>query len=254
MKRLSMIAISAAFIGLMAFPAFGLDTPQAVQSLSSAGTPVGQALLGPTGQALLDASGRPLTVLSVQTEPAQATAVSLAALLKMPIGDLIADAQAVGISLPMITAGSMTTVTRSDGGIEKIFAYTGANGDTCVFLADQTGPNVYGIRIADVQANGMGSVLTAHGLNGNFTSPPWYLSKAAKQNYWINTQTTQVFIPAPSTPTPVPLLANSSTSSSARGTGMICYTSDYATGNQTVSLSGSRHRQQQMMALVKRLR
>lgn len=247
MKRLSLIGMTAAFIGLMAFPAFGLDTPQAVQSLSSAGTPVGQALCGPDGQPCLDASGRPLTILSVQTEPAQATAFSLASLLKMPVGDLLADAQCVGISLPMLAAGSMTTVTRSDGGIEKIFAFTTSNGDTCVFLADQTGPNVYGIRIADVHSNGVGTVLTAHGLNGNFTSPPWYLSKAAKQNYWMTTQTAQVFTP-PTAPAPGPLLANVSPTSNARGNGQLCFTSDYAVGNAMVSLSGNRHRQMMMVA------
>lgn len=223
-------------------PALAATTPTAVQALSSAGTPVGSAIAGPNGQSFLDAAGNPVTVTGLSNTPGQATAVSLASTLKMPIGDLLAQANAVGISLPLMMTGTVTTVTRSDGGTEHVFSFTSPTGDTYVFLADQTGPNVYGVRIADVHPNGQAQVFTAHGLNGNFTSPPWYLSQAAQANYWENTQTAQLFTPAPDPGSSPAALASAGVVGNRAHLGTGVYSSDYSVGNTRVTLTGSRKR------------
>ncbi|MNL34928.1 hypothetical protein D3C87_1569260 [compost metagenome] len=131
----------------------------------------------------------------------------------------------------------MTTVTRSDGGVERIFSARAENGDTYVFLADQTGPNVYGIRIATVHPDGMGEILTAHGLNGNFTNPPGYLSEAARKNYWLTTQTAQVLGPVPSQPGSP---GDATIAMAGPRSAASAYTSDFAVGDKPLTLSGSR--------------
>lgn len=240
--RRTILYVAFLLVIFVPLPALALDIPEAVQALSSAGTAVGSPLLDANGQPYLDALGKPVTVTSSTTEYGQATATSLASNLKMPVGDLLAQAQALGISVPLMMTGKTTTVTRSDGATERIFSYVAASGDTYVFLADQTGPNVYGVRIANVHANGMGAILTAHGLNGNFTSPPWYLSPQAKQQYWMKTVLAQVFTPAPP-PTP-PLVPNNllTAQSSEARVGDQVYVSDYSAGNLPITLSGAQKR------------
>ncbi|HEY9857199.1 MAG TPA: hypothetical protein V6D05_15755 [Stenomitos sp.] len=244
--RRALLYVALLLVIFVPLPAFALDTPEAVQALSSAGTAVGSPLLDPNGNPYLDAKGQPVTVTSSNTEYGQATATSLANTLKMPVGDLLAQADALGISIPLMMTGKVTTVTRSDGGTEHIFSFTAANGDSYVFLADQTGPNVYGIRIANVHANGMGSVLTAHGLNGNFTSPPWYLSPQAKEQYWMKTVIAQVFVPTPPTPADpgTPLVPHPAVTAQGGQTriGDQAYVSDYSVGNLPVTLSGAQKR------------
>ena len=238
--RFMLMSFIVACVAGWSLPALALSTPQAVLSLSSAGTPVGQTIIGPNGQPFLDANGNPLTVLSIQNTAAQATPFSLASMLMMPAGELLADANSVGLSLPMLASGIITQVTRSDGGVEHIFSFAMANGDTGVLLADQTGPNVYGIRLADVHPNGIGDVLTAHGLDGNFTNPPSYLSRTAKQDYWISTQVAEVFTPsAKPGNTALSRFARSIEARSSERR-LAVYTSDYAVGSQRVVLSGSR--------------
>ncbi len=224
-------------------PAFALETPQAVQALSSAGTAVGSPLVDGNGSPYLDARGNAITVTANTTEYGQATATSIANTLRMPVGDLLAQSQALGISIPLMMTGKTTTVTRSDGGVERIFSFTAANGDTYVFLADQTGPNVYGVRIANVKPSGMGTIFTAHGLNGNFTNPPWYLSKEAKQQYWMNTLVAQVFTPAP--PPVAPTIPDPAVPVAQGGRTTIgdqAYVSDYSFSNVPVTLSGAQKR------------
>lgn len=244
--RRAFLYVAFLLVIFIPLPALALDTPEAVQALSSAGTAVGSPLLDPNGDPYLDAVGNPVTVTSSTTEYGQATATSLANTLRMPVGDLLAQADSLGISIPLMMTGKVTTVTRSDGGTEHVFSFKAANGDTYVFLADQTGPNVYGIRIANVHANGLGTILTAHGLNGNFTSPPWYLSREAKQQYWMNTVVAQVFNPAPPPsvvpgPPVVPGPAVVGQSGPNR-IGDLAYVSDYSVGNAPITLSGARKR------------
>lgn len=240
--RRAILCLAFLLIPLMPLPALALEAPGAVQALSSAGTAVGAPLVDGSGNPYRDAQGMPVTVSSSTTEYGQATAMSLAGALKMPVGDLLAQSEALGISLPLMMTGKVSTVTRSDGGVERVFSYVAANGDTYVFLADQTGPNVYGIRIANVHANGMGAILTAHGLNGNFTNPPGYLSKAAKEQYWMKTVMAQVFTPA----APPALTAASDHVLTAQGgqtrIGDRIYVSDYSVGNVPVTLSGPQKR------------
>lgn len=224
-------------IALIAAPAWAVEAPPSVQALSSAGVPVGSALSDPSGNPYRDPAGRPVIVTASTTKGDQATALSLAKSLNVSVGDLLGYAKSLGISLPLVMNGTTTTVERSDGAIEKIFSAKADNGDTYVFLADQTGPNTYGIRIANVHPNGMGDILTAHGLNGNFTNPPAYLSEAARKNYWLTTQTAQVFAPTPSQPKP-PVTAAIALAG-AKGAAQT-YTSDYAVGDKPLTLSGSR--------------
>ncbi|MNY06359.1 hypothetical protein D3C86_1391130 [compost metagenome] len=233
-RALSLIA--GLLVALMASPAWATQAPQPVQALSSAGVPVGAALTDPSGNPYRDAAGKPVVVTGSKTETAQATALSLSNTLKVGMADLLGYAKSLGISLPLVMNGTLTTVTRSDGGVERVFAAKGENGDTYVFLADQTGPNVFGIRIANVHPNGMGEILTAHGLNGNFTNPPGYLSEEARRNYWLTTQTAQVFEIAPSRPQ-----APAEATLAVRGAraGGATYASDFAVGEKPLTLSGS---------------
>lgn len=217
---------------LVAAPAWAAEAPLEVQALSSAGVPVGSALRDPAGNPYLDASGKPVVVVASTTESGQATALSLANTLKVSVADLLGYADSLGISLPLVMNGQVTTVKRSDGGIERVFSARAENGDTYVFLADQTGPNVYGIRIATVHPDGMGEILTGHGLNGNFTSPPSYLSEAARRNYWLTTQTARVLSPS------VP--ADTAIAMAGPRQGLRTYASDFAVGESPLTLSGSR--------------
>lgn len=227
-------------MALIAAPAWAMQAPQPVQALSSAGVAVGSPLTDPSGNPYRDAAGRPVVVTDSQTAASQATALSLANTLKVSVGDLLGYAQSLGISLPLVMNGTMTTVKRSDGALERIFSARAENGDTYVFLADQTGPNVYGIRIANVHPNGMGDILTAHGLNGNFTNPPAYLSAAARKNYWLSAQTAQVFTPAPGRPQAPPQAPVEAAIALAGIQGAAqTYTSDFAVGDQPLTLSGS---------------
>lgn len=240
--RQLMISLAFLLALFVAQPALALDAPEAAQALSSAGTPVGSALVDGNGNPYRDAQGNPITVTASTTEYGQATAMSLANTLKMPVGDLLAQSQALGMQIPLMMTGKVTTVTRSDGGVERIFTFTAPSGETYVFLADQTGPNVYGIRIANVKPNGMGTILTAHGLNGNFTNPPWYLSKEAKEQYWMKTVVAQVFTPTPppTHPThPDPVAVGQGTRTNLADQ---AYVSDYSVGNQPITLSGSQKR------------
>lgn len=242
--RRALLSVAFLLVMFQALPALALDTPQAVQALSSAGTAVGSSLVDPAGNPYLDAKGQPVTVTASTTEYGQATATSLASTLRMPVGDLLAQSEALGISLPLMMTGKVTTVARSDGGTERVFSYTAGNGDTYVFLADQTGPNVYGIRIANVHPNGMGAILTAHGLNGNFTSPPWYLKKEAKQQYWLRTVLAQVFTPVlPAVDPASPLLPQPAVAQSGHARiGDREYVSDFSVGSAPITLTGGQKR------------
>lgn len=229
-------------------PAWALATPEAVKALSSASTQVGQAICDTNGNPYLDAYGRPLMVTGCQTDPAQATATSLANMLKMPVADLLAYAGNLGMTLPLMLTGTMTTVSRSDGGVEHVFCYVGSGGETFVFLADQTGPNVYGVRIANIRPNGMGTVLTAHGLNGNFSNPPWYLSAEARAQYWMNTQIAQVIAPphptpGPTQPPPVAGGGHGQVTHDAKNygqAGVLSFVSDTSSSTGKLTLNGSR--------------
>lgn len=243
--RLGLMLLTPLFLLLMAMPSWALATPDEVKALSSAGTPVGQAILGPNGQPFLDPAGNPVTVTGVRTDPGNATPVSIANALKVPMGDLVGYAGSVGINLPLLMTGTITTVTRSDGGMERVFSYASASGDRFVFLADQTGPNVFGIRIANVHADGQGAVLTGHGLNGNFTNPPWWLTAAARQNYFLTTQVARILPPpggeaGPATATAPSGPALATTGSPLRG--RMNFASDLVIGNAPVSISGARKR------------
>jgi len=232
-------------LGILAFagPALALGTPPEVAALSSAGTPVGQALRDANGQPYLDAQGNPITVLDSQTTAGNATPISISNALLVPLGDLMGYAASVGISpIPLMMTGTITTVTRSDGGIERIFDYAAANGDHLVFMADQTGPNIYGIRIADVHPNGQGQVLTAHGLNGNFTNPPWWLTAQARAQYYLTNQLAQV-LPDPGNQNNPPTSNPSGPTLASSGRaqhGRMNYTSNLSIGNASVRLSSSR--------------
>lgn len=196
MKRL--LAVMILFLGVMfQAPAFALDTPPLVEALSSARAGVGNVITDGNGQPYLDGYGRPLSVLSIQTGAISQSAASIAGALRVPLGDLFTYAGRLGMSLPLVMHGTQTTVTRSDGGVEQVFVFN-VNGHEYAFMADKTGDNVFGVRMANVDAAGMGQLMTAHGLNGNFTNPPWYLSEEAKRDYWIAWGQEQIYqLPEP---------------------------------------------------------
>lgn len=179
-------------------PAFADETPALATALSSARVGVGNVITDGAGQPVYDAQGYPLSVTAVATSPLSQTVASLATAMRVPVGDLMAYAGRLGMTLPILMPGTQTTVVRSDGGVEQIFVFK-ANGAEYAFMADKTGNNVFGIRMANVDPKGMGQVMTAHGLNGNFTNPPWYLSAEAKKDYWIAWGQDQILTP----PTPV---------------------------------------------------
>lgn len=180
-------------------PALAETTPALAEALSSARVGVGNVITDGAGQPVLDGNGYPLTVTAIETSASSQTLTSLANALRVPIADLLAYTQRLGMTLPILMTGTQTTVVRSDGGVEQIFVFKAANGHEYAFMADKTGNNVFGIRIANVDPTGMAQLMTAHGLNGNFTNPPWYLTDAAKKDYWIAWGQEQIFTPAPPT-------------------------------------------------------
>lgn len=183
MRRL--LPIMALVLGfLFQAPAFAATTPALAEALSSARAGVGNVITDGNGQPVWDAQGMPLRVTGMETTAMNQTVASLALAMRVPVADFLAYAQRLGMTLPMVMPGTLTQVTRSDGGIEQIFVFK-ANGAEYAFMADKTGSNCFGIRMAHVDATGKGAIMTAHGLNGNFTNPPWYLSEEAKRDYWI---------------------------------------------------------------------
>lgn len=196
MKRF--LAMMILVLGVMfQAPAFALDTPPLVEALSSARAGVGNVITDGNGQPYYDGNGRPLSVLDIQTAAVSQSAASIAGALRVPVGDLFTYASRLGMSLPLLMHGTQTTVTRSDGGVEQVFVFK-VNGHEYAFMADKTGSNVFGVRMANVDATGMGRLMTAHGLNGNFTDPPWYLSPEAKKDYWIAWGQEQIYqLPEP---------------------------------------------------------
>lgn len=183
---------------LFQVPALAADVPPLAAALSSARVGAGNVITDGSGQPVYDGQGQPLRVTTIETSSANQTVASLATALRVPVADLLSYTQRLGMTLPIVMPVSVTTVSRSDGGVEQVFVFK-ANGTEYAFMADKTGSNVFGIRIANVDASGMGRILTAHGLNGNFTNPPWYLSDAAKQDYWMAWSQDQVLQP----PSPV---------------------------------------------------
>lgn len=190
------LPLLALFLGLLfQVPAFASERPELAEALSSARVGAGQVITDGSGQPLFDAQGQPLRVTSISTSPISQTAASLASVLRLPVADLMAYAQRLGMSLPIVMTGTLTEVHRSDGGIEQVFVFR-AGASEFAFMADKTGENVFGVRMAHVDATGYGRLMTAHGLNGNFTHAPWYLSEAAKRDYWIHWGEAQVLAPA----------------------------------------------------------
>lgn len=182
---LRLLPILALMLGLLfQAPAFAAETPALASALSSARAGVGNVITDGSGQPVYDGQGFPLSVTGISTAPQNQTLSSLASALRVPVADLLAYAGRLGMTLPILMPGTQTTVLRSDGGVEQIFVFK-ANGTEYAFMADKTGSNVFGIRMANVEASGMGKLMTAHGMNGNFTNPPWYLSAEAKRDYWI---------------------------------------------------------------------
>jgi len=184
-RFITVAVLSFWFSVMAATPALAFTTPRPVQELSSAGAGTGTPILAATGQPVLDASGRPLAISTM---------------LRVPLADLFSYSSQVGAQLPPVLSGTLTTITRSDGGIEQVFHMAAPDGSALVFLADRTGDNVYGIRVARVEPSGSTRMFTAHGLNGNFTSPPWYLSAQAKAQYWTQLATAQISALAPTNP------------------------------------------------------
>jgi hypothetical protein len=198
---LRLLPILALMVGLLVqAPAFAAETPALAEALSSARTGVGNVISDGNGQPVTDAQGMPLRVTGVTTDPASQTVASLATALRVPVADLLAYAGRLGMTLPMVMTGTQTLVTRSDGGVEQIFVFK-ANGGEYAFMADKTGNNAFGLRMANVESSGMGRIMTAHGLNGNFTNPPWYLSEEAKRDYWIAWGEERILTPPVSTAT-----------------------------------------------------
>ena len=250
---LLLVSIWVQMLGLRT--AFAFTTPRAVLELSSAGAGVGTTLTTASGQPIVDAAGRPMSVTGVRTDVANLAATAIADMLRVPLADLFSYATQVGASVPPVLSGTLTTVTRSDGGTEQVFHMTAPDGSALVFLADRTGTNVYGIRVARVDATGKATMFTAHGLNGNFTSPPWYLSPQAKAQYWTQVAQAQISSPVPPQVKPdVPgddgatggfsgqKIAGVSSGSRVRGS--LAYSSAFARGDSRVSLTtlGAQHR------------
>ncbi len=253
---LLLVAMWVQMMGLRS--AFAFTTPQSVLELSSAGAGVGTTLTTASGQPIFDAAGRPMSVTGIRTDGANLTATAIADMLRVPVSDLFSYGAQVGASVPPVLSGTLTTITRSDGGVEQVFHMTAPDGSSLVFLADRTGANVYGIRVARVDVSGKASMFTAHGLNGNFTSPPWYLSPQAKAQYWSQVAQAQISVPVPpqvkpdvpggegrtggSVGSPGQQIAGVSTR--AGGGSSIPYGSAFVTGNSRVSLSthGVEHR------------
>ena len=199
-RFITVAVLSFWFSVMAATPALAFTTPRPVQELSSAGAGTGTPILAATGQPVLDASGRPLVVTGTRTDGADLTAQAISTMLRVPLADLFSYSSQVGAQLPPVLSGTLTTITRSDGGIEQVFHMAAPDGSALVFLADRTGDNVYGIRVARVEPSGSTRMFTAHGLNGNFTSPPWYLSAQAKAQYWTQLATAQISALAPTNP------------------------------------------------------
>ena len=214
--------VVASWIQLVAIaPAQAIEVPTPVLELSSAGAGVGGTLLSSSGQPVLDSAGRAIQVSGIQTQAATLTAQAIADMLRVPEADLFTYVGQVGGQVPPAMAGTLTLVTRSDGGVEAVFQLKAPDGSAMVFLADRTGTNVYGVRVAKVAPSGETLLFTAHGLNGNFTSPPWYLSAQAKAQYWTQMSTARLSaLVVPPTvvtrPVPVPAPATSSTLNALR--------------------------------------
>ncbi len=213
-------------------PAFADDTPAVATALSSARVGVGNVITDGAGQPVTDAQGYPLSVTAIATSPLSQTVASLATAMRVPVSDLLAYAGRLGMALPIVMPGTQTTVVRSDGGVEQIFVFK-ANGAEYAFMADKTGNNVFGIRMANVDSKGMGQLMTAHGLNGNFTNPPWYLSAEAKKDYWIAWGQDQILTPPPATAAAKPLKGVSSL-------GSVSKRASIRTGDQRVLDAGQR--------------
>lgn len=211
-RLLPMLALMMAL--LFQAPAFAADVPPLASALSSARVGVGNVITDGSGQPVYDGKGAPLRVTAIETASANQTVASLATALRVPVADLLSYAERLGMTLPIMMPVSVTTVTRSDGGVEQIMVFK-ANGSEYAFMADKTGSNVFGIRMANVDASGLGRIMTAHGLNGNFTNPPWYLSAEAKKDYWIAWGQEQIFAP----PTPVAQVAPSMKGATGLGAG-----------------------------------
>ncbi len=189
------IPMLALVLGLLfQAPALADATPALAEALSSARVGVGKVITDGSGQPVYDGQGYPLSVTAIETSASSQTVASLATAMRVPVADLLAYAQRLGMTLPIVMPGTQTTVVRSDGGVEQIFVFK-ANGAEYAFMADKTGNNVFGIRMANVDATGKGGIMTAHGLNGNFTNPPWYLSPEAKKDYWIAWGQEQILAP-----------------------------------------------------------
>lgn len=210
MRRLLPIVVLA--LGLLfQAPALAAATPALAEALSSARAGVGNVITDGNGRPVWDAHGMPLRVTGVETASMNQTVASLALAMRVPVADFLAYAQRLGMTLPILMPGTLTQVTRSDGGIEQVFVFK-AHGAEYAFMADKTGSNCFGIRMAHVDATGKGAIMTAHGLNGNFTHPPAYLSEEAKRDYWIAWDDAQILSP-PAT------LAKTITGVSSLGTG-----------------------------------
>ena len=193
MSRL--IPLMALVLGLLLqAPAFAATTPPLAEALSSARVGLGNVVTDGAGRPVPDAQGQPVRVTGIDTAPFNQSVASLATAMRVPVADLLAYAQRLGMTLPIMMSGTRTQVTRSDGGVEEVFVFS-ADGAEYAFMADKTGANCFGVRMANVDASGMGRVMTAHGLNGNFTNPPWYLSAEARQDYWIAWGQEQVLTP-----------------------------------------------------------
>lgn len=212
MSRL--IPLFALVLGLLVSgPAWAAALPPLAEALSSARAGVGNVVTDGQGRPVPDAQGQPLRVTGIETESHSQTVATLAASMRLPVADLLAYAQRLGMTLPIVLNGDLTRVTRSDGGVEEVFVAK-VGGSEYAFMADKTGNNCFGVRIANVDATGMANVMTAHGLNGNFTHPPAYLSAEARQDYWIAYSQERLLA---DTPVAVARAARGATSLSAAG-------------------------------------
>lgn len=223
-------------IWLIAFPAWAMQTPELASALTSAGVGSGNLITDGNGQPVLGANGQPVRVDSVQTLETGFTASTLSNAMKVPLADLFSYASSLGIEMPMMMSGTLTTVTRSDGGTEQVYVFQAADGSQALFMADRTGSNVYGIRIAHVEPSGRARVTTAHGLNGNFTNPPWYLSARAREDYWIRTDIAQLWDP----PVISPVARMAVRPSADQGSGMAVFVGDRTNGAASLDRSKMR--------------